>query len=333
MPEPETISTVLTERQTFTEDIIKPTGVSPRVVAAFEAVDRAEFMLPEQRHQAYTDEIVHLTPDNSSTISQPSFVAQMLDLMQLTGDERVLEIGTATGYQAALLSKLARSVHTVEYDKAFAYIARVNMKRMGYKNVTVHEGDGAVGVEGQSPFDAIIVTAGLKDIPPALVEQLAIGGRIVVPLGPLPEDCQTVVLTKAANGDLERKNHGACQFVPFYSPEPGGWAETDLKAARAQRRQELRDQQDFQRAELKQHLMRDGPESYRELLKYIGDVPQAILGMVLSEAQILDLFGFYSSILNRRSKKAKKPVPPEEKVGLDAEPTSLAPEHTRTIES
>lgn len=228
---------VPTARDRFLETVIIPTGVSASVVSAFEEVDRAEFMYRASRDKAYTDEIIDLTPE--ATISQPTLVARMINLLQLEGREKVLEIGTATGYQAALLSRLASHVDTVEIDPRLAYWANSNLQRLGYTNVTVHNGDGAKGVEERAPFDAIIVTAGLSGTPQTLIDQLAVGGRLVAPIGDLPEECRLVVLTKTSETEISDSNHGYCRFVPLYSPESGAWTAETLKEAREKRKQKM----------------------------------------------------------------------------------------------
>ncbi|HET7528764.1 MAG TPA: protein-L-isoaspartate(D-aspartate) O-methyltransferase [Candidatus Saccharimonadales bacterium] len=320
------------DRDRFIEDVIIPAGVSAPVVSAFEEVDRAEFMLRASRDQAYSDTIISLA--EGSTISQPSLVAKMIDLLHLEGTERVLEIGTATGYQAALLSRLTESVDTVEISPQLVYWARSNLKRLHYPNVTVHQGDGLQGVAGRAPFDAIIVTAGLKEMPRTLFDQLAVGGRMVAPVGELPEDCQMKVFTKLSDTEFKNDDMGQCAFVPLYSPESGGWTKEGLQQARdareAKRQQAIIDS----RRELKQHLIAEaGEDGYRAFVREIGFPIGNIMHARVTEDQVLDMVNLFSDFFGRVDDKKNeikaKPeeVPAEEQIiGRDSEPVELPPE-------
>lgn len=303
MSEIKTDSTDSPDRDSWLNNVIIPVGVSGPVIEAFAEVDRAQFMPRAERHMAYTDQIIDLTPDSDktdSTISQPSFVAKMVDLLNLEGRERVLEIGTATGYQAALLSRLAGHVHTIEIDKRLAYWARSNLKRLHYSNVTVHEGDGAMGISEDAPFDAIIVTAGLREVPKTLLDQLAVGGRLVVPLGELPELSTLTLITKLSKTELDTKTHGPCQFVPFFSSELGGWTAEELGEIRSKRRKEREDDRLAYRVELKEFLIKHGGgNGYRELMKYIAGPVAEIMESGVTEEQALELFGFFRNLLLR----------------------------------
>jgi protein-L-isoaspartate(D-aspartate) O-methyltransferase len=153
-----------------------------RVVAAFRAVPRARFVPPEAAHLAYLDEPIRI-PDGQVT-TQPSLVARMVEALQLTGSERVLEVGTGLGFQAAILATLAGQVVSVERFADLAGQARANLAAAGFGRVTVVVGDGTLGVPEHAPYQAIVVAAAAPRIPAPLVEQLAPGGRLVHPLGP-----------------------------------------------------------------------------------------------------------------------------------------------------
>ena len=298
----EALSSANPDRDSFINEVISPTGVSGAVIAAFEEVDRAEFVPRAFRDTAYTDQIIRVS--EGSTISQPSFVARMINLLELAGHEKILEIGTATGYQAALLSRLAGEVDTVETDPRLVYWANSNLERLHYPNVTVHHGDGAKGIESRAPFDGIIVTAGLRDTPQALLNQLAVGGRLVAPVGKLPEDCRLVVLTKTSATETSCEDHGWCEFVPLFSREDGGWTSEVLEEAREVREKERQERDAKEREELKTALMEaGGEESYRDTIRAIGSPVAKIVEKSLTETQVLDLIRFFSDIFHLRPER------------------------------
>lgn len=167
---------------TFVENIIKPVTSDRLLLKAFGCVDRAFFAPDEEKDSfaIYRDSIIPIA--DGSSMSQPSLVAKMLDHLSLTGNEKVLEIGTGSGYNAALLSLCAKSVHTVEYDKRLVKMASEKFQEGGFANVTTHVRDGALGVAEEAPFERIIITACVADIPQVLFDQLAEGGIIVAPV-------------------------------------------------------------------------------------------------------------------------------------------------------
>ena len=181
-----------------------------RVLRALARVPRHRFVPPEIVPHAYANEPMPI--GSSQTISQPYVVAYMSELLQLTGDEKVLEVGTGSGYQAAVLGELAREVYSIEIVPELAAFGEANLKATGYTNVTVRLGDGYAGWPDKAPFDAIIVTAAPDHVPPKLVEQLAIGARLVIPVG---EDYQEIlVLSKTESGVVERRTIPV-RFVPM----------------------------------------------------------------------------------------------------------------------
>ena len=163
-------------------DAVRRAGVSDsRVIEAFRVVPRERFVPVECRELANTDEPVPI--GHGQVTTQPSLVAQMVEALDLTGDENVLEVGTGLGYQAAILGRLARTVYSIERLHDLAARARDNLKAAGFDNVFVLVGDGALGLSSHAPYDAIVVSAASPSIPPPLVDQLADGGRLVQPMG------------------------------------------------------------------------------------------------------------------------------------------------------
>ncbi|MCL5435414.1 MAG: protein-L-isoaspartate(D-aspartate) O-methyltransferase [Patescibacteria group bacterium] len=185
---------------------------------AFKKVDRKLFAPKEYADLAYSDSAIPL--GGGSSISQPSLVAEMIELLSLTGKEHVLEIGTASGYSAAILSYCCQKVDTIEINPRLAKTAKARLKALGYKNITVHTGDGALGLSAKAPFDAIVVTAAVEQIPKALTKQLKNGGRIVVPVGGTnASDMQQLVVGLKKGGKLITKLITTVRFVPLVSGE------------------------------------------------------------------------------------------------------------------
>ncbi len=169
-------------REKFIEEVIGSMNLPAPIIAAFAAVDRAEFAPPAGREHAYSDSIIRL--GKHSSLSQPTLVAEMVASVGPMPGHRALEIGTATGYQASVLSQIVDHVDTIEANPKLAEQAKKNIERLGYdEKVTVHVGDGTKGLEGQQ-FDNILVTAALKEMPQALLDQLAPEGIMVAPVGP-----------------------------------------------------------------------------------------------------------------------------------------------------
>ena len=184
----------------------------PRVLAAMEAVPRHRFVPAQYAEDAYGD---HPLPIGyGQTISQPYIVALMTQLLELKGHEKVLEIGAGSGYQAAILSLLAREVYTVERIPQLAEKARERLSELGYRNVHIRVGDGYEGWPEHAPYHAIIVTCAAEEIPPPLVEQLADGGRMVIPLGESGWS-QRLVLVRKRGAELEQREIASVVFVPL----------------------------------------------------------------------------------------------------------------------
>lgn len=201
------------------------------VQAVFERVDRRNFVPASYISQVMENTAIPL-PEYESTISQPSLMAIMLQLAEFSGAERALEIGTASGLNAAYMSHLAQEVHTIEYNGHLVARARENLAREGRENVTVHHGDGLKGLPASAPFDRIIVTAGARDFPLSLVAQLSPKGRMIIPVGPDDPYSQTLyTIINMSEGPMVAE-HGPVDFVPLISPEQGGWSQEALEAVK-----------------------------------------------------------------------------------------------------
>ena len=199
-----------------------PRGICDwRVIAAMSKVPREEFVAPELRDEAYKD--WPLPIGCGQTISQPFTVAYMVEALRLRGGERILEVGTGSGYAAAVLSCLAKEIHSVERIPELAELARQRLSRLGYDNVRVHVANGTLGLPEDAPFDAIVVTAGADDLPKAYVDQLADKGRIVIPLGDMPTS-QALCRFTLQGGRLSSENLGQFAFVPLIGK--CGWQDT-----------------------------------------------------------------------------------------------------------
>jgi protein-L-isoaspartate(D-aspartate) O-methyltransferase len=180
-----------------------------RVLAAMRRVPRHLFVDEALRDRAYGD---HALPiGEEQTISQPYIVALMTSLLNLTGQEKVLEVGTGSGYQAAVLAQIARRVCSIERLPRLAQRARALVDGLGYSNVWIRVGSGTLGWPDEAPFDRILVAAGGPAVPPPLFEQLAPGGRMVLPLGDV--DAQTLTVVENAGGTMRLTPHGDCKFV------------------------------------------------------------------------------------------------------------------------
>jgi protein-L-isoaspartate(D-aspartate) O-methyltransferase len=188
-------------------------GISDQaVLRAMDEVPREHFVSTELVDSAYADQALPIAC--GQTISQPYVVAYMTEQLEVEPQHHVLEVGTGSGYQAAVLSRLARDVVSVERYRTLADTARERLKTLGFTNVTIIAGDGFAGVPAQARFDRIIVTAAAEEVPQALVAQLAEGGKMMLPLGPRDGTQHLVKLTKTVQG-LSRQNLIAVRFVPL----------------------------------------------------------------------------------------------------------------------
>lgn len=203
----------LAQREAMAAQLAQRGVTDPRVLEALRRVPRHRFVSEQSAPEAYGD--FPLPIGEGQTISQPLMVGLMTQLLELNGSERVLEVGTGSGYQTAVLAQLCREVVTVERHEALSREAQTRLQAIGIVNVQYVLGDGTEGYASLAPYDAILVTAGAPQIvPPPLLTELAPGGRLVIPLGS-PRSQELTVLRKRLNGTLERRTHGDCLFVPL----------------------------------------------------------------------------------------------------------------------
>jgi protein-L-isoaspartate(D-aspartate) O-methyltransferase len=199
------------DRRAMVEWQIRQRGVADApVLEAMATVPRHLFVPPALAGRAYRDEPLPI--GHGQTISQPYVVALMCELADLMADETVLEVGTGSGYHAAVLSRLARRVYTIEIIPELAAEARATLARLGFDNVEVRSGDGYRGWPEAAPFDAIVLTAAPREIPAPLLDQLAVGGRLVAPLG---EDRQQLTVITRTRDGLRRETVAPVRFVPM----------------------------------------------------------------------------------------------------------------------
>jgi protein-L-isoaspartate(D-aspartate) O-methyltransferase len=201
-----------TARQRMVDSQLRDRGISgPRVLDAMLRVPRHEFVPVPYRAQAYED---HPLPiGDGQTISQPYIVARMLESLQLTPSDRVLEVGTGSGYVTALLAELAAQVFSIERHTSLAESARKLLATLGYTNISVFTGDGALGLPACAPFDAILVSAAALSMPPALPSQLREGGRMIIPVG--SPDSQQLQFIRMVNGQPLNSFRELVRFVPL----------------------------------------------------------------------------------------------------------------------
>ena len=187
---------------------LEAADIEPRVISAMMAVPRHELVPEPQRAFAYEDRALSI--GLGQTISQPTLVGKMTQTLELTRRSRVLEVGTGSGYQTAILAELASQVYSIELERTLSEDATARLRRLGYRNIETRVGDGYLGWPERAPFDAIIVTASAPHVPPALIEQLRDGGRLVIPVG---EDL--LLIAKDGSGRPTEKFLGHVSFVPL----------------------------------------------------------------------------------------------------------------------
>ena len=202
----------MTTKQDMLEHQLKGRGISnPDVLKAMEEVDRSLFVPKDQQEKVYEDRPLPI--GKSQTISQPYIVAYMAEQLQLKKDQKVLEVGTGCGYNAAVISRLTSQVYSVEIIEWLAELAKQNLAKTGFDNIFAKHGDGYSGWEDAAPFDAIILTAAPPTIPEPLKEQLKVGGRLLAPVGRLNQ--KLVMLYKTRETSFEEKNLLPVRFVPM----------------------------------------------------------------------------------------------------------------------
>jgi protein-L-isoaspartate(D-aspartate) O-methyltransferase len=204
------------------DEQIRARGVrDPSVLRAMREVPREHFVPPGTRSLAYAD--IALPINEGQTISQPFIVALMAGALNLSPGDRVLEIGTGSGYAAAVLSRMAGEIYTAERHRPLAEAAREKLAALGYDNVRVGHGDGTGGWAEYAPYDAISVTAGGPQVPASLLDQLRVGGRLVMPVGPERGEQRLVRVTRISEGRYDQEDLGPVAFVPLIGRE--GWGD------------------------------------------------------------------------------------------------------------
>lgn len=216
----ETMTDFTAEREAMVERQLRRRGITEQpILDAFLEVPREAFIGAEYAHLAYGD---HPLPiEAGQTISQPYIVALMIEAAGIEPGDTVLEVGAGSGYAAAVISRIARKVIGIERQHDLVDVARERLQRLGYHNVAIVEGDGTKGCPDEAPFDAILAAASGSHVPKALLDQLAEGGRIVMPLGSPGWVQELVRVTKRADGTVDRENLGGVRFVPLIGEE--GW--------------------------------------------------------------------------------------------------------------
>jgi protein-L-isoaspartate(D-aspartate) O-methyltransferase len=210
------------EREAMVERQLKRRGITEQhIVEAFLAVPREAFVAPGYAHLAYGD---HPLPiEAGQTISQPYIVALMIQAAEIATGDHVLEVGAGSGYAAAVIGRIAARVVAVERQPDLVTVARGRIERLGYSNVEIVKGDGTRGWPDEAPYDAILAAASGSHVPQPLVDQLAPGGRLVMPLGAPDAVQQLVRATRRSDGSVARESLGAVRFVPLIGEE--GWSD------------------------------------------------------------------------------------------------------------
>ena len=215
-----TMTDYAAEREAMVERQLRRRGISePEILDAFRAVPREEFVSLDQAHLAYGD---HPLPiEAGQTISQPYIVALMIQAAAIKPGDRVLEVGAGSGYAAALISRIAEKVIAIERQHELVEVARERLRRLGYGNVEIVEGDGTKGWSDEAPYDAILAAASGSHVPRSLVEQLAPNGRIVMPVGDPGLVQDLIKVTKQEDGIVKQESLCGVRFVPLIGEE--GW--------------------------------------------------------------------------------------------------------------
>ena len=217
-----TMTDYAAERAAMVERHLKRRGITEKpIIDAFLAVPREAFVSPEYEHLAYGD---HPLPiEAGQTISQPYIVALTIQAAAIKPGDTVLEVGAGSGYAAAVISRIAKKVIAIERQHDLVGIARQRLERLGYGNVEIVEGDGTKGCPDEAPFEAIVAAASGSHVPPAFIEQLSPGGRIVMPVGDPGWVQELIKVTKQEDGMLKQENLGGVRFVPLIGEE--GWSD------------------------------------------------------------------------------------------------------------
>jgi protein-L-isoaspartate(D-aspartate) O-methyltransferase len=209
------------EREAMVEHQLRRRGIAePHILDAFLSVPREAFVDPKHSHLAYGDHPLPIAA--GQTISQPYIVALMIQAAGIKPGDTVLEVGAGSGYAAAVISRIAGKVISIERQHELVEIARKRVQGLGYDNVEIVEGDGTMGWPGCGPYDAVLAAASGSHVPQLLIDQLSPGGRLVMPVGARGEIQQLIKLTKRRDDSVKRENLGAVRFVPLIGAEAWG---------------------------------------------------------------------------------------------------------------
>lgn len=258
-------------------DLLKRRGIADQAVLdAMAEVPREKFVGVDLAEFAYDD--TPLPIEEGQTISQPYIVAAMTEALQLEPDDKVLEIGAGSGYAAAVLSRIAKQVYTIERHRALAHQAQERLDDLDYDNAEVLVGDGTLGWPEHAPYDAIIVTAGGPEPPRSLIEQLAIGGRLVIPTGPTLNQQKLLRLTRVGEDEIETEELGAVRFVPLIGEE--GWEDETARVARRRPAEKVHQRDGVEKdvAAAAEPFDDIGSAELGALLDRIGDARLVLLG-------------------------------------------------------
>lgn len=216
----EIMKSIERQRDIMLREHLQDRGISDQsVMNAMREVPREEFVHERFLERAYGDHPLPIT--EGQTISQPYIVAYMTEALELRTTDRVLEIGTGSGYAAAVLSRIVTTVYTIERVDRLAAAARQLLEKLGYTNIIIHEGDGTLGWPDHAPYDAIVVTAGAPKVPQPLLEQLAIGGRLVIPVGRSYDVQELIRVRRLSEHDYRSEELCGVRFVPLIGA--AGW--------------------------------------------------------------------------------------------------------------
>jgi protein-L-isoaspartate(D-aspartate) O-methyltransferase len=217
-----TMTNYAAEREAMVERQLRRRGITePQILDAFRAVPREAFVSEDVAHLAYGDHPLPIAAEQ--TISQPYIVALMIEAAELRSGDRVLEVGSGSGYAAAVISRIAAKVIGIERQPELVRLARERIARLGYDNVEIVEGDGTMGWAEAAPFGAILAAASGSHVPDSLIAQLGPGGRLVMPIGDPGSVQQLVQLSKLNDGSVQQSDLGAVRFVPLIGEE--GWSD------------------------------------------------------------------------------------------------------------
>ncbi|MFO8045645.1 MAG: protein-L-isoaspartate(D-aspartate) O-methyltransferase [Halomonas sp.] len=263
------------DKRAFIDLLVKRGIQDKRVLEAMEIVPREAFVGLDLAELAYDDSPLPI--EEGQTISQPYMVALMTEALQLKPDDTVLEIGSGSGYAAAVLSRIVQQVYTIERHRGLTKLARERLSGLGYDNVAFRCGDGSLGWPEHAPFDAIVVTAGGPSVPSSLTRQLAIGGRLVIPVGPGLHEQKLLRITRASDDDVEIEELGGVRFVPLIGEE--GWPDVEGRSsARPQEQVEPPDPLSKQIGKEASHIPSIEGVDLESLLARIGNSRLVLLG-------------------------------------------------------